>query len=128
MPRVLFVDDDAASLVLYQEICLLIDIEYECLQWPAQLASTIEKVPPFDLAFVDLEMPQLTGYEVLKLLRSQTQFQTLPIVACTVNIGEFDRALHAGFDSFITKPINIDRFPDQIMALLRGQTIWEHYS
>lgn len=128
MTCVLFVDNDAASLVLFRELCRLMGIECECVEKPAQLTAVIQKRPHFDLALVDLEMPQLTGYEVLKLLRSLPQFQTTPIVACTVYVGEFDQAYRAGFNSFITKPINIDRFPEQIMALVAGQTIWERYS
>jgi two-component system, cell cycle response regulator DivK len=128
MTRVLFVDNDVASLVLYQEICLMMGIEYECFQKPAQLVVDAEKLPQIDAAFIDLEMPNLNGYEVLTLLRSLSQFQATPIVVCSVYIGELEPAYQAGFNGFITKPINIDRFPEQIMAFLKGQAIWERHS
>ncbi|MFN8527146.1 MAG: response regulator [Anaerolineae bacterium] len=128
LSHILFVDNDAASLVLYQEICLMIGIEARCFQKPLQLAAEVEKLPTIDAAIIDLEMPNLNGYEVLTLLRAMPRFYTIPIVACTVYSGEIDRAIQAGFDGFIMKPINIDRFPEQLMAILNDQAIWERHS
>lgn len=128
MSRILFVDNDEASLVLYQEISLMMGIECECFQKPTQLAADLDKLPPIAAAVIDLEMPQLNGYEVLALLRSASQFGSIPIIACTVYSGEIERAYQAGFNGFITKPINIDRFPEQLQAILKGQAIWERHS
>ena len=128
MPRILFVDNDAASLILYQEICLMMGMEYIGFQKSSQLAVDVEKLPHIDAAFIDLDMPNLNGYDVLSLLRSVPQFQVIPIVVCTVYVEELDQAYQAGFNSFITKPINIDHFQEQIMAILKGQAIWERHS
>ncbi len=128
MTRVLFVDNDAASLVLYEEIAQMMGIECVCIQKSTHLATELEKLPPIDVAFVDLEMPTLNGYEVLTLLRAQPQFQSIPIVVCSVYAGEIEQAYQSGFNGFIAKPISIDRFPEQVMAILNGQVVWERYS
>ncbi|MFN8528137.1 MAG: response regulator [Anaerolineae bacterium] len=128
MSRILFVDNDEASLILYQEISLMMGIECECFQKPAELAADLDNLPPIAAAVIDLEMPHLNGYEVLALLRSLPQFHAIPIVVCTVYSGEIDRAVQAGFDGFIVKPINLDHFPEQLRAILNGQAIWERHS
>ena len=62
-----------------------------------------------DLVFLDLQMPLQDGFSVIRELRSDTSFHNLTVVAVTAGamLGERERTLAAGFDSYIAKPIDL---------------------
>jgi CheY-like chemotaxis protein len=63
-----------------------------------------------DLILMDLMMPGVDGMEATKRLRSESEFQDVPIVALTAMEGGKERALEAGFNDFVSKPINLPAF------------------
>jgi len=73
---------------------------------------------PFDLVFLDLNMPDIGGYEVLEFVRSQDAMRDVPIIIVTTrgDEGSKGRALAAGATRFMTKPFE----PAQILAELRA--------
>jgi len=62
-----------------------------------------------DIALVDIEMPNMNGYELLVRLREDARFQALPVIIITSRSGEQhrDKALHLGADDYITKPYDV---------------------
>jgi two-component system cell cycle response regulator DivK len=76
-----------------------------------------------DVIFCDLEMPKLTGYEMLPMLREQVG--QLPIIAYSVHLSEIDATRKMGFDGFVGKPLDNERFPEIIRRILNGQSVWE---
>ncbi|MCU0481095.1 MAG: response regulator [Anaerolineae bacterium] len=127
MVTALFIDNDQASLVLFEELCRYMGVQYVGMQNPTHIDSIRDTLNEFDIIFLDLEMPTVTGYTMLKILRAYPLKKGCPIIACTVYNTERDNARLAGFDSFIIKPLNVDRFPKQLENLLAGQQIWEMY-
>ncbi|HEY3453864.1 MAG TPA: response regulator [Bryobacteraceae bacterium] len=79
---------------------------------------TRERSP--DLIFLDLQMPLKDGYEVLKELRSDPRFQSLPIVALTASAmyGDKERALKSGFTAYLTKPLALSELRKELSRLL----------
>jgi CheY-like chemotaxis protein len=69
-----------------------------------------------DLVLLDLQLPDMDGYEVLRILRSQDRFSTIKIVAVTAvaMVGDRERTLAAGFDHYMPKPINPRSFVSEI--------------
>jgi CheY-like chemotaxis protein len=69
-----------------------------------------------DLVLLDLQLPDMDGYEVLRILRSQNRFSTIKIVAVTAvaMVGDRERTLAAGFDHYMPKPINPRSFVSEI--------------
>ncbi len=63
-----------------------------------------------DLILMDLMMPGVDGMEATRRLRSESDFRDVPIVALTAMEGGKDRALAAGFNDFVSKPINLPTF------------------
>jgi DNA-binding response OmpR family regulator len=63
---------------------------------------------PFDVVLLDLEMPKLDGFDVLKRLRDERRTAELPVIVVTgrEDVGAIDRAYDAGATSFVVKPIN----------------------
>jgi CheY-like chemotaxis protein len=89
------------------------------------LDAIIETVSNIDVVFLDLEMPGYSGYDILKRLKANPRLAKTPVVAYTVHTSELPKARQAGFDSFLAKPINADKFPVQLAQILRGESIWE---
>ena len=73
-----------------------------------------------DLVFLDLQMPLQDGFGFIRELRSDSRFQNLPVVAVTASamIGDRERAIAAGFDSYIAKPIDLCEVERQVAALV----------
>jgi two-component system chemotaxis response regulator CheY len=89
----------------------------------SQAASGLEAIErlslhPFDLMFLDLNMPDIGGFEVVEFVRSQDALKSLPIVVVTTRGEDAIRtqALQAGASRFMTKPFS----PEQIVAELRS--------
>ena len=72
-----------------------------------------------DLVFLDLQMPVMDGFRVIQELRNDIRFRKLPVVAVTASamLGDRERAIAAGFDSYIAKPINLGEVRKQIESL-----------
>ena len=87
--------------------------------------SAIEKIATgkFDLALLDLMIPQLNGYEVLKQI--QRQGFSIPVIVVSAKDGEYDQAdaLDLGADDFIVKPFNAVTLESRIRAVLRRRPI-----
>jgi len=80
-----------------------------------------------DLILLDLQLPRENGYTVLAQIRETPALAGVRVLAVTANITptEVNRCQEAGFDGFIGKPIDPDRFPDQIRRALSGEAVWE---
>lgn len=80
-----------------------------------------------DLILLDIQIPYEDGYTVLRRLRERPRFKDTTVVAVTANVLPQDiaRAREAGFDGFIGKPLDADRFPSQIRRVLDGESLWE---
>jgi PAS domain S-box-containing protein len=76
-----------------------------------------EQPPPFDIVFMDLQMPEMDGFTATRLLRSRPHLQELPIIAMTAHalVEERQRCLEAGMSDHVSKPID----PDALFAALR---------
>jgi CheY-like chemotaxis protein len=75
-----------------------------------------------DVVFLDLQMPVLDGFCVVRQLRSDERFRRLPAVAVTASamLGDRELAIAAGFDSYITKPINLNEVRKHAEQLTAG--------
>jgi two-component system, sensor histidine kinase and response regulator len=75
-----------------------------------------DQPPPFDVVFMDLQMPEMDGLTATKLLRADSRFSALPIIAMTAHalVEERERCLAAGMNDHVTKPID----PDVLFATL----------
>jgi CheY-like chemotaxis protein len=75
-----------------------------------------------DLIVCDINLPEMDGLEVLRLLKENSGARSIPIVAVTALaiVGDRERLLRAGFDGYISKPIDPEIFVAQMEALLRS--------
>jgi CheY-like chemotaxis protein len=79
----------------------------------------------FDLAVVDLDMPEVDGFQVIRRIRSDPHLRHLPIVVVTgrEDIESIDRAYDEGATSFVTKPVNWRLLSYQLRYVLRAQRL-----
>jgi two-component system cell cycle response regulator DivK len=120
MARILYIEDNLANRTLVKRILMAekhIVLEAEDGQQGIKVAQ--EEVP--DLILVDINMPDMDGYEVTSRLRQIPELSNIPIIALTAKVlrGDRERSLEAGCDGYIQKPLDVDMLPSQVEAFLR---------
>lgn len=120
----LIIDDHANSMEVLEELLTFEGVQTTPLLNPTQLDTIFTELPKIDLVFLDLEMPGMDGYSVFEVLRTRAEFQTIPIVAYSVHTNQLNVARKMGFHSFLAKPLDADRFSDQLSQILRGEHVW----
>lgn len=75
------------------------------------------------LILMDISIPNIDGYEVTRRLKREERFKHTPIIALTAHAmkGDRDKALEAGCDGYISKPIDIKQFPEQVRSFLKSK-------
>mgnify|MGYP000409509586 CR=1 FL=1 len=125
MPQAFIIDDNRFNTDILASLLQDEGFDSVIVQQPGQIANSLDKLDDVRVVFLDLEMPGLDGFDVLEQLRANATFQNVPIVAHTVHISEIKVAHDAGFDGFIGKPLNADKFPKQLVRILDGKGVWE---
>jgi two-component system cell cycle response regulator len=120
--RILVVEDNTANLALM--VYLLNAFGYETAtaeDGRAGLAAA--RAHPPELIVCDVQMPEMNGYEFAHAMKSDPDLRSIPLVAVTAfaMVGDQEKALAAGFDEYIAKPIEPEDFVARINALLPSQ-------
>ncbi len=121
----LIVDDNPRNVAVLARLLQEQAIAARIVNDPRQLDAVLTQAPQFALMFVDLEMPGLSGFEVLERIKANPNFADVPVIAYTVHISEMHEAHQQGFDGFIGKPIDPDKFTEQLDRILNGSSVWE---
>lgn len=122
MSRILVADDNPVSRELIREVLEAPGREIlEASHGQEALESARRNLP--DLVLLDIQMPLLDGFEVLERIRREPSLARMRVVALTAYAmrGDRQRALDAGFDDYITKPVNGAALRKQVRTLL-GET------
>jgi CheY-like chemotaxis protein len=121
--RILVVEDSPDNMKLARTLLRLKGHEVTELWSGEGLLETIESSSP-ELVLMDIQLPGKDGFGLLEEIR-QSPYRALRVIALTAHAmsGDRERALQAGFDGYITKPIDIRQFPDQIARALAGETV-----
>ncbi len=81
-----------------------------------------------DLVLMDIHLPYEDGYAAMKKIRQSGSLKQIPIIAVTADTGlkQLHNAQLAGFNGFIGKPLDPDRFPEQISRIFSNEPVWEY--
>ena len=119
---ILYIEDDPGSQALVQRI--LLHAGFKVLLADRALAGIdLAKKHLPDLILVDINLPDLSGRELTTRLRADLRLQSVPIVALTAQSQVEDRkkAFVAGVTGYLTKPVDIDKLPEQVKQYLTGR-------
>ncbi|MBO9309887.1 MAG: response regulator [Chloroflexi bacterium] len=127
--HVLVVEDNMRNFVLIARLLAHMGVrhcEWKTSGW--QVVQFADTLPRVDLILMDIHLPYEDGYQALQKVRANPRLRNTLIVAVTADANEeqMRRARDAGFDGFLGKPIDPDRFPDQIRRILSGEGVWEY--
>lgn len=124
---VLVVEDNVANFVLIARMLGFLGIHCEWKTSGYEVVEYADTLPRLDLILMDIRLPYEDGYTALAKIRQSPTLRSVPVVAVTAEASpeQMERAKTAGFDGFMGKPLDPDRFPDQIQKILNGQPVWE---
>jgi two-component system cell cycle response regulator DivK len=113
--RILYVEDNPENRLLVRRA---LEAEgyrvIEAVDGPSGLRAATESQP--DVILLDISLPEIDGYDLARRFADWEHLEGVPVLAVTANVmrGDRERALGAGCDGYIPKPIDIDRLPTQI--------------
>lgn len=124
---VLIVEDNVSNFVLMARMLGYIGVHCEWKTSGYEVVEYADTLPRIDLILLDIRLPYEDGYQALRKLRASDHLKSTPVVAVTAYSSEeqMERARTAGFDGFLGKPLDPDRFPEQIKTVLEGGEVWE---
>jgi two-component system cell cycle response regulator DivK len=124
---ILIVEDNVSNFVLMARMLGHMGLHCEWKTSGFEVVEYADTLPRVDLILMDIRLPYEDGYQALHKLRDHEDLSKIPIVAVTAYASEdqMRRAREAGFDGFIGKPLDPDRFPEQVRRMLDGEPVWE---
>lgn len=125
---VLVVEDNVSNFVLIARMLGYLGIHCEWKTSGYEVLEYADTLPRLDLILMDIRLPYEDGYGALKKLRASDRLRSIPVIAVTAEASreQMNRARDSGFDGFLGKPLDPDRFPDQIRRILSGEQVWEY--
>jgi CheY-like chemotaxis protein len=119
---ILVVDDNAANLALLDHLLRTQGYDVRLASDAQEALSLLEQEIP-RLILMDLQLPGVDGFELTRRLKAGDRTQGIPIVAVTSYAmpGDAQRALAAGCDGYVSKPIDVRSFTGQIASYLNAR-------
>ncbi|RUT28939.1 response regulator [Paenibacillus zeisoli] len=115
--KILLVDDDVRNVFALSSVLEGYQMEVVFAENGREAIDLLEEQGDFDLVLMDMMMPEMDGYEAMRLIREMPQFEKLPIIALTAKAMKDDRfkCIEAGASDYMKKPIQTD----QLLSLMR---------
>ena len=117
--RVLVVEDNELNLKLFCDLLRAHEFVAEPVRDGREAVARAREVRP-DLVIMDIQMPHVTGYELILELKADEELRDIPVMAVTAYAGREDeeRIRAAGAEAYVSKPISLARFMDAVGALV----------
>jgi two-component system cell cycle response regulator DivK len=124
---ILIVEDNVSNFVLMARLISHMGLRTEWKTSGYEVVEFADTLPRLDLILMDIRLPYEDGYQALRKIREDGRLKEVPVIAVTAYASEDQmmRAREAGFDGFLGKPIDPDRFSEQIRQMLNGRQVWE---
>ena len=128
-PVLVYVEDDEASIVIMKMVVERV-MRLPKLYVLESRADFVEQVKGLgvmpDVFLLDIQMKPYDGFELLAMLRGDSQFAKSKVIAITASVTNEEVSLlkASGFDGAISKPLNIEIFPDLIARVMKDEQFW----
>lgn len=119
--KVLVVDDDVRNLFALSKVLEEYSIDVHLAPDGKRAVEIVDEEDGLDIVLMDITMPEMDGYEVIRLIRAMEKGKDLPIIVQTARAmpGEFEKCVSAGANDFLPKPINIDNLLHKTKKILK---------
>jgi CheY-like chemotaxis protein/signal transduction histidine kinase len=119
--KVLVVDDDVRNIFALSSVLERRGMTVLTAGTGREAITTLEKTPEIAIVLMDIMMPEMDGYETMQVIRQNSLFRRLPIIALTAKAmkGDREKCLEAGASEYLAKPVNTE----QLLSALR---MWLH--
>jgi len=118
--KILYIEDNPGNRMLVRRILMVEDFNViEAEDGPKGIELALSEHP--ELILMDMNLPDMDGYELTKRRREMPELDAIPIIAMTANVmhGDREKTLEAGCDGYIPKPIDVDALPEQVAQFLK---------
>ena len=124
---ILVVEDNVSNFVLIARMLGYMGIHCEWKTSGYEVVEYADTLPRLDLILMDIRLPYEDGFGALRKIRSSPKLRDTKVVAVTAeaSVEQMNKSRASGFDGFLGKPLDPDRFPDQIRRILEGEPVWE---
>jgi two-component system cell cycle response regulator DivK len=119
LAKILIVEDNALNIKLFCDLLAAHGHEPQAVTDSRQALDAAREFVP-ELVITDIQLPHVSGLELIRLIRADEQLKEVPIMAVTAyaSIGDEERIRGAGAESYVTKPISVARFVQEVDSLL----------
>jgi CheY-like chemotaxis protein len=119
--KVLVVDDDVRNIFALSSVLERRGMDVITAGTGREAIAKLETTPDVAIVLMDIMMPEMDGYETMRVIRQNISFQRLPIIALTAKAmkGDREKCLEAGASEYLAKPVNTE----QLLSSLR---MWLH--
>ena len=123
--QAVIIDDNVLNSEILATLLENSGLEAIYIASPREIMPTLATLGNLRVIFLDLEMPNYNGYDILQVFRGEPALNDVPIIAYTVHTNQVESIRQAGFDGFLGKPLIPAQFPSQIERILTGKAVWE---
>ncbi len=124
---ILVIEDNAGNFMLIARMLASLNLQCEWKTSGYEVIEFMDALPKIDLILLDIRLPYEDGYGALRKIRLSEKYRHMPVIAVTAvsGVDQMNQAKMAGFDGFIGKPLDPDKFPMQITNILKGIPVWD---
>ena len=119
MAKILIVEDNALNIKLFCDLLAAHGHEPQAVTDSRQALDAAHEFSP-DLVITDIQLPHVTGFDLIRMMREDDRLSEVPIMAVTAYAarGDEERIRAAGAQAYVSKPISVMRFAETVDELL----------
>jgi len=119
LAKILIVEDNALNIKLFCDLLAAHGHEPQAVTDSRLALDAAREFIP-ELVITDIQLPHVSGLDLIRLIRADEQLKEVPIMAVTAyaSLGDEERIRGAGAESYVTKPISVARFVQEVDSLL----------
>jgi two-component system cell cycle response regulator DivK len=123
LAKILVVEDNALNIKLFCDLLAAHGHQPEPVLDSREALEAARAFKP-DLVITDIQLPHVSGLELMELIRKDAELKDVPIMAVTAyaGVGDDERIRAAGAQAYVSKPISVVRFAETVEDLLAGKT------